>query len=262
MRRVMSVVGLFLGCLVLAAQGGFAAASGTPSGTGWSGAAVLTTTGSAATGTRDSASGTATYGGDVGHGDEASSGEGTSGGAGHTLVPARVQKKAATPQSRSAPLHPSTVAAREKAAQADTTSLRTGAPGDRSSWTGPTALIARLLTLLHTVIGIPYLWGGISRLGFDCSGLVQWAFAHIGITLPRTTWGQYAVGRAVSTLSPGDLVFFSTYAPGASHVGIYLGHQHFIDAGNTGVAIADLGAAYWFDHYIGARDVFPVTGAH
>ncbi len=118
-------------------------------------------------------------------------------------------------------------------------------------------VLARLFAVLRSAIGIPYLWGGISRLGFDCSGLVQWAFAHVGIALPRTTWEQYAVARPVRAPQPGDLVFFTTYAPGPSHVGIYIGAQKFIQAGDSGVEVSSLVSPYWFAHYIGARTVLP-----
>ncbi|MCL8207798.1 MAG: LysM peptidoglycan-binding domain-containing protein [Actinomycetia bacterium] len=115
-------------------------------------------------------------------------------------------------------------------------------------------------------IGAPYAWGGSTPSGFDCSGLVQWVFAQYGVDLPRTSWAQFDVGTPVSwnNLEPGDLVFFSTYAPGASHVGIYVGAdgpyaRAFVAADNpaTGVILNNLDGAYWRARFVGARRVAP-----
>ncbi|OAA86441.1 C40 family peptidase [Clostridium ljungdahlii] len=90
-------------------------------------------------------------------------------------------------------------------------------------------------------LGVPYVWGGTSPSGFDCSGLVQYVYAHFGIDLPRTSQEQQTVGTAVSRdeLQPGDLVFFGSPA---YHVGIYVGGGQFINAPKTGdvVKIASL----------------------
>ena len=107
-------------------------------------------------------------------------------------------------------------------------------------------------------IGVPYVFGGTSPYGFDCSGYVQYVFAKAGISIPRTADVQYDFGTPISTtdLVSGDLVFFSTYTYGASHVGIYLGDNNFIHASSSrGVTIDSLGSAYWSSHYIGARRI-------
>jgi peptidoglycan DL-endopeptidase CwlO len=104
-------------------------------------------------------------------------------------------------------------------------------------------------------LGVPYVFGGTTRSGFDCSGYVQHVFAMLGITLPRTADAQYDAGhRAVGGVRPGDLVFFQTYAAGASHVGIYLGHDKFVHASSShGVEVSSLHDSYWAARYIGAK---------
>jgi hypothetical protein len=107
--------------------------------------------------------------------------------------------------------------------------------------------------------GKPYRNGGADPGGFDCSGLVRYVFAQHGVALPRTVAEQYRAGGEVPTtnLLPGDLVFFSTTNPGASHVGIVVGGDSFVHAPTTnGVVRVDrLAAAYWSTRYIGARRI-------
>ena len=94
----------------------------------------------------------------------------------------------------------------------------------------------RAVQIANDLTGIPYRWGGASpRAGFDCSGLVQYVYAKVGIRLPHYAAGQYGHGRRVSrdSLRPGDLVFFS----GLGHVGIYAGGGKFIHAPRRGTTV-------------------------
>lgn len=119
-----------------------------------------------------------------------------------------------------------------------------------------TSKIARQLTTSALkFIGVPYVFGGTSTSGFDCSGYVQHVFAMLGMSIPRTADAQYDAGhKIVGGMKPGDLVFFQTYAPGASHVGIYLGHNKFVSASSSqGVSISSLNDPYWHARYIGAK---------
>jgi cell wall-associated NlpC family hydrolase len=104
-------------------------------------------------------------------------------------------------------------------------------------------------------LGVPYVFGGTSTYGFDCSGYVQHVFAMLGLHLPRTADAQYDVGRRIAgAMAPGDLVFFSTYTAGVSHVGIYLGHDHFVHASSShGVTVSSLHDSYWAARYVGAK---------
>ena len=85
-------------------------------------------------------------------------------------------------------------------------------------------------------LGVPYLWGGTSPKGFDCSGLVQYCYNKVGVSLPRTTYDQINRGKAVSrkNLQPGDLVF-----PHNGHVGIYTENGKMIHAPKTGDVVKE-----------------------
>jgi lipoprotein Spr len=106
--------------------------------------------------------------------------------------------------------------------------------------------------------GVPYSFGGTTPRAFDCSGFVQYVFKKHNAKLPRTADLQYQQGLFVTQrqLQPGDLVFFSTYEPGASHVGIYAGNGLFWNATSSrGVQLCSLSDSYWKTRYYGAKRV-------
>ena len=118
----------------------------------------------------------------------------------------------------------------------------------------------RIVEMAMTCKGVPYVWGGQTMKGFDCSGLVYYVLDNLGYSVNRSSSAQYKMGTYVSksNLQPGDLVFFAgTYKSGISHVGIYVGDGQFIHAPSTGnvVKISDLNSTYYKNHYYGARRV-------
>jgi cell wall-associated NlpC family hydrolase len=115
-----------------------------------------------------------------------------------------------------------------------------------------------LIATAKTYMGVPYVFGGESpTTGLDCSSFTQLVMKKNGITLPRTAAEQYAQGTPVNKddLQVGDLVFFTTYKPGASHVGFYMGNHQFIHESSAAkqVTISSLEESYYTEHYIGAR---------
>lgn len=113
----------------------------------------------------------------------------------------------------------------------------------------------RGLAIARGQVGAPYRYGGADPRGFDCSGLVYYAYRKAGMAIPRTTTGQYRQSRrvALSRLRPGDLLFFTISRNKPSHVGIYAGNGSFIHAPSSGksVGYASLNDDYWRKRLIG-----------
>ncbi|MDR7428385.1 MAG: LysM peptidoglycan-binding domain-containing protein [Armatimonadota bacterium] len=114
-----------------------------------------------------------------------------------------------------------------------------------------------LIGLARRFLGTRYRWGATGPRAFDCSGFLQYVYARAGVVLPRTTEAMYQAGKAVppGQLLPGDMVFFTTYRPGPSHAGIYLGEGLFIHAssGYGSVTVTPLVKEYYRKRYLGAR---------
>jgi cell wall-associated NlpC family hydrolase len=129
----------------------------------------------------------------------------------------------------------------------------------------PIAIQPAVVSLALSLRGIPYRNGGSDLAGFDCSGFVQWVFAQQGLALPRDVKQQYRVGRDIDTddVRAGDLVFFETVSPGASHVGIALGGGEFVHAPSSRgvVRVERYTSGYWADRWVGARRVSAESAA-
>lgn len=117
-----------------------------------------------------------------------------------------------------------------------------------------------VVRVAENMIGTPYRYGGNSPRGFDCSGLVQFSYAHAGISVPRNTQQQfnYASPASIKHLQRGDLLFFKLNRRKASHVGIYIGQGEFIHAPSSGkrVSSASLSNPYWRERIAGAGHYF------
>ena len=109
----------------------------------------------------------------------------------------------------------------------------------------------RAVALARTQLGTPYRWGGASPGGFDCSGLVAWAYGRLGVELPHNAAALFSVGRPVtpSKLRPGDLVFFR----GLGHMGMYVGHGKMIHAPQSGRTVEIQSLAVRRGSLVGAR---------
>jgi cell wall-associated NlpC family hydrolase len=133
-----------------------------------------------------------------------------------------------------------------------------GVPSDRAS------LISGVVQTALDVMGMPYRWGDQGEAGFDCSGLIRYAFGKHGITLPRRSADQARegeeVGRDLDLLRAGDVLTFATSGDRISHVGLYLGNGRFIHSASQGVQISilspdDASGRWWFKRWVGARRI-------
>ncbi|MGY1464873.1 SH3 domain-containing protein [Bacillus toyonensis] len=110
-----------------------------------------------------------------------------------------------------------------------------------------------LLAYAKSMQGVPYVWGGTSANGVDCSGYIYHVFKKFGHNISRqSVAGYWSSLPKTSSPQPGDLIYFqNTYKAGPSHMGIYLGGGSFIQSGDKGVAIASLSNSYWKSHFLG-----------
>lgn len=126
----------------------------------------------------------------------------------------------------------------------------------------PTQKAAAVIATARDALGRPYAWGGETPAqGFDCSGLVWWAFAKNGVRMPRVSWQQYGAGKFVSKsdIRPGDLVFYRVLTGKSLHVGIVTEKHTFIHSPRSGkhVMESDMTNPFWREHYVGARRILP-----
>ncbi len=128
------------------------------------------------------------------------------------------------------------------------------APAAAPTSSAPPSTHGGVVGVAMQYLGTPYVWGGASPGGFDCSGLVMYAYQQVGISLPHSSYAQYGAGVSVSRdeLQPGDLVFFD----GLGHVGIYVGGGSFIHAPHTGDVVKISSMSGWYaSSYVGARRI-------
>ncbi|WP_081415771.1 C40 family peptidase [Peribacillus kribbensis] len=116
---------------------------------------------------------------------------------------------------------------------------------------------SKAIAVAKSELGTPYVWGGMSTNGFDCSGLVKYSFGKAGKTLPRTAAEMYTKGTRVSSMSPGDLMFFApNKAARPTHVSIYIGSGQMIHAATSaGVSYSATNNSYWKPKFIGAKRI-------
>lgn len=126
------------------------------------------------------------------------------------------------------------------------------------------ALAAKVVSTALEVMGTPYEWGGSDDNGFDCSGLIQYAYGRHGILLPRTSRDQIRLGVGVEPrlelLRPGDILGFSVERAGVTHVGLYVGEGQFIHSASGGVKLSSLTASHpdsrwWRERLVTARRI-------
>jgi len=145
-----------------------------------------------------------------------------------------------------------------------------GAPPDLPPPEPPVTISGNAADVVQTALeslGTPYIWGGTADNGFDCSGLIQYAYGQHGIRLPRMSRDQARAGAEVTplidALRPGDILLFSARSgTGVTHVGMYVGELKFIHSSNRGVKLSRLDpqdpeGAYWLDRWVGARRIIP-----
>lgn len=128
-----------------------------------------------------------------------------------------------------------------------------GATTSSSTTLATTTIRSKAVSVAKQYLGVPYVFGGSTPSGFDCSGLIYYAFKKAGKSISRTSAaGYYNMATKVKSPQVGDLVFFSnTYKAGVSHVGIYLGNNKMISAHGSTVNITTIESSYWKLHFTG-----------
>jgi cell wall-associated NlpC family hydrolase len=170
-------------------------------------------------------------------------------------IDTRVQKRKQRIAAQRAAARAAAAAAAQAAQNPVTSSPVTSSPAPPTTGPVPPAssVGAQAVQIAMGELGVPYVWGGASPAGFDCSGLTMWVYAQLGIQLDHYTGAQWNEGVHVSQdqLAPGDLVFFE---PGIGHVGLYIGGGNFIEAPHTGgvVQISSLSNPWYAMEYQGA----------
>jgi cell wall-associated NlpC family hydrolase len=129
---------------------------------------------------------------------------------------------------------------------------------------GRNELAADIVATALDAMGKPYRWGGGGAKGYDCSGLIQFAYSENGISIPRTSHEQASYGRElerqVAALAPGDILGFAVEGGGVTHVGLYVGNGQFIHSASKGVKLSSLTAndpdsLWWQTRWIAARRI-------
>ena len=151
------------------------------------------------------------------------------------------------------------VRAAQAAAAAAPASPAVSAPASPSSIPSSPSVIpaspygGQVVSIAMSYIGTPYVWGGAAPGGFDCSGLVMYSFAQLGVQLPHSSYAMWNYGVSVpeNQLQPGDLVFFN----GLGHVGMYIGGGDYVEAPHTGASVQVSSLAGSGNSYVGARRI-------
>ncbi|WP_028400692.1 SH3 domain-containing protein [Ectobacillus panaciterrae] len=169
-----------------------------------------------------------------------------------TQVESAQTSQAAQPAQPAKPAQPAQTAQPAKPAQ-PTQTAQPAKPAQPTKPAQPASNAAALIEYAKSLKGVPYVWGGTTPSGFDCSGFIYHVYSKFGYSFGRASVADYWDSfTKTSNPQPGDLIYFqNTYKPGASHMGVYLGNGTFVEAGDSGVAIASLSNSYWNSHFLG-----------
>jgi peptidoglycan DL-endopeptidase CwlO len=177
----------------------------------------------------------------------------------YSSIKGEIQRIIANEHARQLAMARAAIARNDAQAQAQALALQQTAIGVSASADGtsvaPPSQYTGVVGIAMRYLGTPYVWGGSSPAGFDCSGFVAYVYGQHGVSLPHNAAAQYSYGTPVSRdqLEPGDLVFFD----GLGHVGLYIGNGNFVHAPHTGdvVKISSLYDSWYAATYVGARRI-------